>query len=168
MPLWSLLTIFLFQVFNNLMVKEHEKRHVVYCLHCSLAQDPNLKGFICLEEYTNEELCKVYDEFRLVPLSAASTPPSGLGYCQQTSKIWIEMSQKPTLPWYEKSRAKKEVIQIFCLVTIFPWPFLRPFFLTKSSRDCNIKSRIVYWKTLLHNQIFFSPFFLVTVLLSLP
>ena len=70
------------------MVKEHEKRHVVYCLHCSLAQDPNLKGFICLEEYTNEELCKVYDEFKLLPLSAASKPPSGLGYCQQTSKIW--------------------------------------------------------------------------------
>ena len=86
---WILNYFFLyFQVFNNLMVKEHEKRHIVYCLHCSLAQEPNLKGFICLEEYTQEELCKVYDEFQLLPLSAANTPPSGLGYCQQTSKIW--------------------------------------------------------------------------------
>jgi histone demethylase len=55
------------EVFNNLFIKEHEKKYVVHCLQCSLGLEPDLKGFICLEEYTEEELCQVYDDFVLYP-----------------------------------------------------------------------------------------------------
>lgn len=53
------------EVFNNLFIKENEKKYVVHCLHCSIAQEPNLKGFICLQEYTQEELFETYDNFKL-------------------------------------------------------------------------------------------------------
>ena len=52
------------EVFNVLFVKEKENRqHVVYCLSCALAREPNLGGFICLEEYHLEDLREIYDKF---------------------------------------------------------------------------------------------------------
>ena len=52
------------EVFNVLFVKEKENRqHVVYCLSCALAREPNLRGFICLEEYHLEDLREIYDKF---------------------------------------------------------------------------------------------------------
>jgi histone demethylase len=75
------------EVFNNLLVKEHEKRHVVHCLRCSVSADPELKGMICLEEYTLDELCLVYEDFKLVSTCTASMPTSGLGYCEKSTVI---------------------------------------------------------------------------------
>ncbi len=47
-----------------LFVRENEKRqHVVHCLRCAVAQEPNLRGFICLEEYTIDMLLQTYDQF---------------------------------------------------------------------------------------------------------
>lgn len=57
------------EVFNNLFIKENEKRYVVHCLNCSLIQEPDLKGFICLEEYTPEDLFETYDNFVLSKFS---------------------------------------------------------------------------------------------------
>ena len=61
------------EVFNNLFVKENEKKHVVHCLKCSLAIDPDLKGMICLEEYTEDELFRIYDEFTLQSPTATNS-----------------------------------------------------------------------------------------------
>jgi len=74
------------EVFNNLFIKENEKKYVVHCLRCSLEMDPNLKNFICLEEYKEEELLQTYDDFILYSEDEAKAPQSGLGYCEETAK----------------------------------------------------------------------------------
>ncbi|KAK9746028.1 JmjC domain, hydroxylase [Popillia japonica] len=56
------------EVFNILFIREQEKRHVVHCMECARKQSPNLEGFVCLEEYSMEELTDVYDNFVLHPV----------------------------------------------------------------------------------------------------
>ncbi len=53
------------EVFDLLFVKEDEKIPEVYCLRCSRNRDRRLKGFLCLEEYSLEELYAVCDNFTL-------------------------------------------------------------------------------------------------------
>ncbi|XP_022914705.2 histone demethylase UTY isoform X1 [Onthophagus taurus] len=53
------------EVFNILFIREQEKRHVVHCMDCARKQSTNLEGFVCLEEYSMEELMDVYDNFVL-------------------------------------------------------------------------------------------------------
>lgn len=52
-------------MFNILLIREQEKRHVVHCLGCARKQSPNLQGFVCLEEYKLTELTQVFDAFVL-------------------------------------------------------------------------------------------------------
>ena len=68
-------------------LQETEKKYVVHCLRCSLEMNANLKNFICLEEYKEEDLMQVYDNFKLVSEDQAKLPQSGLGYCEETAKI---------------------------------------------------------------------------------
>ena len=63
------------EVFNVLLIKESEKRHVVHCLKC--ASHPStggkdLKGIIALVEYPLKELLRVYDNFKLIGPSSKS------------------------------------------------------------------------------------------------
>ncbi|XP_052897022.1 histone demethylase UTY isoform X2 [Anopheles moucheti] len=51
------------EVFNVLFIREQEKRHIVHCMGCARKQSPGLQGFVCLEEYTLDELMQVYDAF---------------------------------------------------------------------------------------------------------
>ena len=53
------------EVFNILFIREQEKRHVVHCMGCARKQAPSLDGFVCLEQYTMQELMHVYDNFAL-------------------------------------------------------------------------------------------------------
>lgn len=55
------------EVFNILFIREQEKRHVVHCIDCARKQSSNLEGFVCLEEYSMEELMEVFDNFVLHP-----------------------------------------------------------------------------------------------------
>ena len=66
--------------------QENEKKYVVHCIRCSIEMDKNLKNFICLEEYSEEDLMKTYDDFILYSEDQVSTPQSGLGYCEETAK----------------------------------------------------------------------------------
>ena len=75
------------EVFNNLFIKENEKRYIVHCLACSLAIEPELKGFVCLEEYSEDHLWEVYDKFQLMSKSEAKIPASGLAYCEESTKL---------------------------------------------------------------------------------
>jgi hypothetical protein len=44
---------------------------MVHCLRCARALTPDLKGWICLEEYhLEEELLTIYDSFRFGASSA--------------------------------------------------------------------------------------------------
>ncbi|XP_054932575.1 lysine-specific demethylase 6A isoform X2 [Dermacentor andersoni] len=61
------------EVFNILLVREVDKKHVVHCLSCSRRINPRLDGFVVLEEYSIEDLMDVYDNFSLQP---AQTPSS--------------------------------------------------------------------------------------------
>ena len=66
------------EVFGVLFVRELDGRHSVYCLDCVKAASVDLKGFVCLEEFRENELIKVYDNFRLQPPQAGlhtSMPP---------------------------------------------------------------------------------------------
>lgn len=63
------------EVFNILFIREQEKRHVVHCMGCARKQSPNLEGFVCLEEYSMEELMDVYDSFILHPMLPATVEP---------------------------------------------------------------------------------------------
>ena len=67
-------------------MQENEKKYVVHCLRCSLEMDPNLKYFVCLEEYTEKDLLETYDNFILYSPEDAKTPETGLGYCEDTAK----------------------------------------------------------------------------------
>lgn len=53
------------EVWNVLLIREHEKRHVVHCLGCARRHTPSLVGFVCLEEYHMEDLMRVYDAFTI-------------------------------------------------------------------------------------------------------
>lgn len=53
------------EVWNVLLIREQEKRHVVHCLGCARRHTPSLAGFVCLEEYHMEDLIRVYDGFAL-------------------------------------------------------------------------------------------------------
>lgn len=66
------------EVFNVLMVKLNERRHVVHCVDCARRQSASLAGFVCLEEFKLDELFSVYDSFQLVnpPASGGSTTAS--------------------------------------------------------------------------------------------
>ncbi|XP_045491735.1 lysine-specific demethylase 6A isoform X2 [Colias croceus] len=73
------------EVWHALLVREHEKRHVVHCLACARRASPTLQGFLCLEEHHMEELAQVYDAFTLhrpapqhapAPQLAPAPPPT--------------------------------------------------------------------------------------------
>lgn len=53
------------EVWHALLVREHERRHVVHCLACARRAEPTLTGFLCLEEHHMDELAQVYDAFTL-------------------------------------------------------------------------------------------------------
>ena len=53
------------EVFNTILIRENETTHVVHCLACARKSNPDMSGWICLEEYELDELCKVYDDFKL-------------------------------------------------------------------------------------------------------
>lgn len=63
------------EVFNILFIREQEKRHVVHCIDCARKQSPNLEGFVCLEEYSMEELMEVFDSFILHSAVSAVVDP---------------------------------------------------------------------------------------------
>lgn len=44
-------------------------------MSCARKQSLNLEGFVCLEEYSMEELMEVYDNFVLHPMVAATVEP---------------------------------------------------------------------------------------------
>lgn len=56
-----------------MFIREQEKRHVVHCMDCARKQSTNLEGFVCLEEYSMDELMEVYDNFILHPVVNTST-----------------------------------------------------------------------------------------------
>lgn len=62
-------------MFNILFIREQEKRHVVHCIDCARKQSANLEGFVCLEEYSMEELMEVFDSFVLHPVVSVVTEP---------------------------------------------------------------------------------------------
>ncbi|XP_028968130.1 histone demethylase UTY [Galendromus occidentalis] len=53
------------EVFNILFVKEIDKKHMVHCIECALKLSKTLKNIVVLEEYTKEELHRIYDNFVL-------------------------------------------------------------------------------------------------------
>uniref|UniRef100_A0A182VTR3 JmjC domain-containing protein n=1 Tax=Anopheles minimus TaxID=112268 RepID=A0A182VTR3_9DIPT len=76
------------EVFNVLFIREQEKRHIVHCMGCARKQSPGLQGFVCLEEYTLDELMQVYDAFVLhtpppPPPVAATVPAQSPQHQQQ-------------------------------------------------------------------------------------
>ncbi|CAG9581195.1 unnamed protein product [Danaus chrysippus] len=69
------------EVWHALLVREHERRHVVHCLACARRASATLQGFLCLEEHHMEELAQVYDAFTLhrpAPAAPAPAPPPAL------------------------------------------------------------------------------------------
>ncbi|CAG0879731.1 unnamed protein product [Darwinula stevensoni] len=64
----------MWEVFNVLLVKEQDKRHVVHCHECARRISPTLEGFLCLEEYSMKELIQIYDNFVLNPSSSKQPP----------------------------------------------------------------------------------------------
>ena len=57
------------EVFNVLLIRDCEKRHIVHCLRCSKSPQiggPDLKGIIVLIQYPLKDLLEVYDQFQLV------------------------------------------------------------------------------------------------------
>lgn len=67
------------EVWHALLVREHERRHVVHCLACARRAEPTLAGFLCLEEHHVDELAQVYDAFTLHrPAPAAPPAPPSL------------------------------------------------------------------------------------------
>ena len=61
---------FILQVFDVLFVKaQTERLHIVYCVDCARKQAPRLEGFVVLEEYHLTDLCQVYDNFVIHPVS---------------------------------------------------------------------------------------------------
>jgi len=62
------------EVFNLFFVKENEKKHVVHCLRCARQLNKDLTGWLCLEEYDIEELCTVYDNFKMHSEKVEATP----------------------------------------------------------------------------------------------
>ena len=66
------------EVFNTIFIKSNEKRHSVHCLKCARKNSPDLKGWMCLEEYQlEEELLVMYDNFKF-ELAAADLKPNKL------------------------------------------------------------------------------------------
>ena len=66
------------EVFNVLLIRDSEKKHVVHCLRC--AKSPNIggqdmKGIIALVQYPLKDLLEVYDNFKLVKARPASNEP---------------------------------------------------------------------------------------------
>jgi len=62
------------EVFGVLFIREQDKKHVVRCFDCARRHHPDLKGFVCLEEYHMKELKEVYNNFKL----ASANPPHGM------------------------------------------------------------------------------------------
>lgn len=62
------------EVFNTILIRENEKKHGVHCLRCALKATPDLKGWICLEEYSLEELMSIYENFTLQTTTVKSEP----------------------------------------------------------------------------------------------
>ena len=66
------------EVFNVLLIRDSEKRHVVLCLRCAKSPNiggPDLKGIIALVQYPLKDLLEVYDNFQLVKTRPASNEP---------------------------------------------------------------------------------------------
>ena len=76
------------EVFNVLLIKDSEKRHVVHCMRCARAPNAggkDLKGIIALVEYPLKDLLEIYDNFTLnkappparrsLTSSSTSSPP---------------------------------------------------------------------------------------------
>ncbi len=56
------------EVFNTIMIMPAEVPHVVHCLQCARKNEPDLKGWMCLEEYHLEDLCKVRKKIKSDPV----------------------------------------------------------------------------------------------------
>jgi hypothetical protein len=48
----------------------------VHCLQCARKNQSELRGWICLEEYSLDELCQVYDDFQLAGAAFSSSTSS--------------------------------------------------------------------------------------------
>ncbi|VDM95555.1 unnamed protein product [Thelazia callipaeda] len=55
------------EVWNILFVREVNGKFPVYCVQC--AQKADLANFTVLQQYTFDDLCNVFDQFRLYPVS---------------------------------------------------------------------------------------------------
>ena len=77
-------------MFGVLFIREQEAKHVVHCLDCARRPHPDLKGFVCLEEYHMKELKEVYNNFKLAPpnipggMHTGMTPPGMAGVTPMT------------------------------------------------------------------------------------
>ena len=86
------------EVFNVLFVKEKENRqHVVYCLSCALAREPQLRGFICLEEYHLEDLRETYDKFVFRGVEKKMAVEES-GYSQKVKRPRTAVAPQPQQP----------------------------------------------------------------------
>ena len=66
------------EVFNVLLIRDCEKRHVVHCLKCAKSPNiggPEMKGIIALVQYPLKELLEIYDNFQLLKTRPASNEP---------------------------------------------------------------------------------------------
>ena len=59
----SAISLFQLEVFNILFVTTEDKKHVVHCQDCARKHSPTLDGFTILQQYTHEELMRIYDNF---------------------------------------------------------------------------------------------------------
>ena len=66
------------EVFNVLLIRDFEKRHVVHCLRCVKSTNVaghDLSGVIALVQYPLKDLLEVYDSFQLIKARPASNEP---------------------------------------------------------------------------------------------
>ncbi|VBB34983.1 unnamed protein product [Acanthocheilonema viteae] len=55
------------EVWNILFVREVNGKFPVYCVQC--ARKADLSNFTVLQQYTFDDLCSVFDQFRLYPVN---------------------------------------------------------------------------------------------------
>ena len=90
------------EVFGVLFIREQEKKHVVHCLDCARRHSHDLKGFVCLEEYTLKELKEVYNNFKLtsqnpMPNMTSPTAPQRQPYQSQPYQSQTSMTSQATI-----------------------------------------------------------------------
>ena len=64
--------------------EEQGKGPMVHCLSCALRKIPDLKGFVCLEEFRLKELMEVYDSFKLYSVQTQAPVASSPAAVQQS------------------------------------------------------------------------------------